>query len=202
MDSLGQRSELAPHAAPQQWVGFGLLAALGLFAGALAVRGNAAAIVLGIGIILIGIAGPVCFWLWLANTRLLIGPGVVGYQNLLGRQRVWPISEITRAVRFTIVYPSRYGDQAKPALLLVGADGRSLQKVRIAAWSDDDVAAFAAATGRSLEYIGSYSPVEANREFPGSVGWMYAYPGRSAAIAAGIVVAIGATVVLTHLSSR
>jgi hypothetical protein len=202
MDSLGQRSELAPHAAPRQWVGVGLLAALGLFAGALGMRGNAAAVVLSIGFILLGIAGPICYWLWLVNTRLLIRPGAVGYQNLLGAQHVWPTSEIARAVQLTIAYPSRYGDQAKPALLLVGADGRCLQKVRIAAWSDDDVAAFAAATGRSLEYVGSYSPVEANREFPGSVGWMYAYPGRSAAIAAGIVVAIGATVVLTHLNSR
>ena len=202
MDSLGQRSELAPHAAPRLVVGFGLIAGLGLLAGAIAIRGNAAALVLGSGTILMAIAAPVCYWLWLANTRLLIGPGVVGYQNLLGGQRVWPTSDIARAVQLMIVYPSRYGDQAKAALLLVGADGRCLQKVRIAAWSDDDVAAFAAANGRSLEYLGSYSPVEANREFPGSVGWMYAYPGRSAAIAAGIVVAIGATVVLTHLSSR
>jgi hypothetical protein len=174
MDSLGQRSELAPHAAPRVLVGFAIIAVLGLSAGAIAMRGNAAALVLGIGTILMGIAGPVCFWLWLTNTRLLIGPGVVGYQNLLGRQRVWPTSDIARAVQLVIVYPSRYGDQAKPALLLVGADGLCLQKVRIAAWSDLDVAAFAAATGRSLEYIGSYSPVEANREFLGSVGWMYA----------------------------
>ena len=179
-----------------------MIAGLGLLAGAIAIRGNAAALVLGSGTILMAIAAPVCYWLWLANTRLLIGPGVVGYQNLLGGQRVWPTSDIARAVQLVIVYPSRYGDQAKAALLLVGADGRCLQKVRIAAWSGDDVAAFAAANGRSLEYLGSYSPVEANREFPGSVGGMYAYPGRSAAIAAGIVVAIGATVVVTHLSSR
>jgi hypothetical protein len=202
VDSLGQRSGLAPHAKPRQWVAFGLLGALGLFAGAIAMPGNAAAKVLASGFILFGIALPVGFWLWLANTRLLIGPGVVGYQNLLGGQRVWPTAEIARAVQLTIVYPSRYGAQAKQAFLLVGADGRCLQKVRTAAWSDDDVAAFAAATGRSLEYIGSYSPVQANREFPGSVGWMYAYPGRSAAVAAAIVVAIGATVVLTNLSSR
>jgi hypothetical protein len=202
VDSLGQRSELAPHAAPRLWVAFGLFAVLGLFAGAIGMRGNAAAVVLSIGFILFGIGAPVTYWLWLANTRLLIGPGVVGYQNLLGGQRVWPTSEIARAVQLTIVYPSRYGDQAKPAFLLVGADGRCLQKVRTAAWSDDDIAAFAAATGRSLEYIGSDSPVQANREFPGSVGWMYAYPGRSAAIAAAIVVAIGVAVVLTHLSSR
>jgi hypothetical protein len=202
MDSLGQRSELAPHATPRQLLGFGLFAVLGLFAGAIAIRGNAAGVVLAIAFILFGIGAPFCFWLWLVNTRLLIGPGMVGYQNLLGGQRVWPTSDIARAVQLVIVYRSRYGDQAKSALLLVGADGRCLQKVRIAAWSDDDVAAFAAATGRSLESIGSYSPVEANREFPGSVGWMYAYPGKSAAIAAGIVVAIGATVVLTQLNSR
>jgi hypothetical protein len=202
MDNLGQRTELAPHAVPKYWVFFGLLAVLGLFAGAIGMQGNAAAKVLSIGFILIGIAGPVCYWLWLANTRLVIGPGVAGYQNLFGARRVWPTSEIARAVQLMIVYPSRYGDQAKPALLLVGADGRCLQKVRIAAWSDGDVAAFGAATGQSLEYIGSYSPVEANKEFPRSVGWMYAYPGRSAAIAAGIVAAIGAAVVVSSLSSR
>jgi hypothetical protein len=87
MDSVGQRSGLAPRATPRQWIVFGLLGSLGLLAGAIALRGR------------------------------------------------------------------------------------------------------------------SYSPVEADKQFPGSVGWMYAHPSLSAAIGAAIVVAIGAIVVVSHVAS-
>ena len=49
-----------------------------------------------------GVLGWAYLWLWVANTRLLIGPAVVGYQDLLGRRRFWPTSDIARVVQITI----------------------------------------------------------------------------------------------------
>lgn len=203
MENAGDLQELAPQSSTQLWVGFAFEGALGLFAGALALRGNRAGIGLGIVFILAGVGFPVAYWLWLANTRLLIGRGVIGYQNMFGQRRFVPTSEIRRAVRITIVYYApRWGNRAKPALLLVGADGRCLLKLRVQRWREEAIDAFVAATGRMPEDVGYYTTGQVAREFPGSVGFMSARTGWTVVITVGIVIVVGGLFEWWILSSR
>ncbi|HAC45422.1 MAG TPA: hypothetical protein DCF65_05075 [Chloroflexi bacterium] len=141
----------------------------------------------------IGVLGWAYLWLWHANTRLLIGRAVVGYQDLLGRRRFWPTSDIARIVQVTIAYSSRYRAYIPQSLvLLMDSDGRCLCKVKVAAWTRDAVDSFTTAAGRTPEYLGLYKPRQAAKELPGSVGLMYAHPVWWTAIFAVIVIAVGA----------
>jgi len=201
MDAAGGYQELAPTGAgrgPAQ-VFLSALVVIGLMLGLLYMAGGNSP-VLGVAVALLGAAGLGYVWLWQANTRLLTGPGCVGYQNIFMLRTFWPTSDISRTVELTIVYHSpKAGYQSKPYLLLIGANGRCLRKVRRSAWTDADIRAFEAATGRAAQDAGFYSSDQAGREFPGSVGWMYAHPSASLAITGGIVVAIGVLVVVAKL---
>jgi len=201
VDAVGAYQELAPTGAgrgPAQ-VFFGALVVVGLMLGLLYLAGGNSPS-LGVVVALSGAAGLGYCWLWSANTRLLAGPGFVGYQNLFLQRSFWPTSTVSRTIELTIVYHSpKAGYNPKPYLLLVGANGRCLRKVRRSAWTDGDIQAFESATGRAAEYAGVFSSDQAGREFPGSVGWMYAHPSASLAITGGIVVAIGVLVVVGKL---
>jgi hypothetical protein len=201
MDATDGYEELAPTGAgkgPAQ-VFFGALVVIGLMLGLLYIAGGSSPID-GVVVALLGAAVLGYLWLWSANTRLLTGPGFVGYQNLFLQRSFWSTSDISRTVELTIVYYApRAGYQSKPYLLLMAADGRCLRKIRRSAWTDEDIRAFEAATGRAAEDAGLYSSNEAGRKFPGSVGWMYAHPSASAAITGGIVVAIGVLAVVGKL---
>jgi hypothetical protein len=163
MEATRDTEELAPNDSylrPLRVVfpalaGIGVLAALAWFGS----RGNATnwEIALALTLLPAGGVGSVVFWLWFANARLLIGPGVVGFRNLFGQRRFWPVSDITRVVDLTILYVNRYGTQPKLFTLLLGPDGRCLFKLKVAAWRGDDIAALVAATGRSHEYAGVYT---------------------------------------------
>ena len=203
MASAGDVQELAPQSSPQLWFLFAVEGAIGILVGAVMLRGNSVAIGLGILFILAGVGFPVAYWLWLANTRLLTGRGVVGYQNMFGQQSFLPTSDIRRAVRITIVYRSpRSRDQPKPALMLVGADGRCLLKIRVQRWRKEAIDAFTAATGCMSEDLGYYTTRQLAREFPGSVGFMYAHTGWTALITVGIVLVLGGLFESWILSSR
>jgi len=201
MDAAGGYQELAPTGAgrgPAQLF-LGALVVIGLILGLLDMAGGNSPNV-GIFVALSGAAGLGYFWFWPANTRLLTGPGFVGYQNLFLQRTFWPTSDISRAVELTIVYYApKAGYQSKPYLLLVGADGRCLRKIRRSAWTDEDIQTFEAATGRAAEDAGVYRSDQAGREFPGSVGWMYAHPSASLALTGGVAVAIGILVVVSRL---
>lgn len=201
MDAAAGYGELAPTGAgrgPAQ-VFLGALVMIGLTLGLLYMAGGNSPI-LGVAVGLLGTAGLGYFWLWPANTRLLTGPGFVGYQNLFLQRSFWSTSDISRTVELTIVYYSpRAGYQSKQYLLLVGANGRCLRKIRRSAWTDEAIRAFETATGRAAEDGGVCSSDQAGREFPGSVGWMYAHPSASLAITGGVVVAIGVIVVVGKL---
>jgi hypothetical protein len=201
MLASGGYEELAPTGAgrgPAQ-IFLGALVVIGLMLGLL-YRAGGNSPILGIVVAVLGAAGLGYLWLWPANTRLLTGRGFVGYQNLVLQRNFWSTSDISRTVELTIVYYApRAGYQPKPYVLLVGANGRCLRKIRRSAWTDEDIRAFEAATGRAAEYVGVCSSDQAGREFPGSVGWMYAHPSASLAITGGIVVAIGVVVVVGKL---
>lgn len=201
MEAAGGYEELAPTGAgrgPAQ-VFLGALVVIGLMLGFLYMAGGSSPIE-GVVLALLGAAGLGYFFLWPANTRLLTGQGFVGYQNLFLQRTFWSTSDISRTVELTIVYYApKAGYQSKPYLLLVGANGRCLRKIRRSAWTDDDIRAFEAATGRSAEDVGVYSSEQAGREFPGSVGWMYAHPSAALALTGAIAVAIGVLVVVGKL---
>jgi hypothetical protein len=198
MDAAGGYEELAPTGAgraPAQ-IFSGALVVIGVMVGLIDVAGGNPPN-LGVFLTLSGAAMLGYLWLWPAKTRLLTGPGFVGYQNLFMQRTFWSTSDISRTVELTIVYYApRSGYQSKPYLLLVGADGRCLRKIRRSAWTDEAIRAFEAATGRAAEYAGVYRSDQAGREFPGSVGWMYAHPSASLAITGGVAVAIGVLVVV------
>ena len=201
MDAAGGYEELAPTGAGQgpAQVFLGAIVVIGLTLGLLYMAEGRSPI-LGVVVALFGAAGLGYLWLWQANTRLLTGPGFVGYQNIFLQRSFWSTSDISRTVELTIVYYApKAGYRANPYLLLVGADGRCLRKVRRNAWTDQAIRAFEAATGREAEDAGVYRPDEAGREFPGSVGWMYAHPSASLAMTGGVVAAIGALVVIGKL---
>jgi hypothetical protein len=201
MDAAGGYEEWAPTGGGRgpALVFLGALVVIGLMLGLLYIAGGNSPI-LGVVVAFLGAAGLGYFWLWPTNTRLLTGPGVVGYQNLLLQRNFWPTSDISRTVELTIVYYApKAGYQSKPYLLLVGANGRCLRKIRRSAWTDEAIRAFEVATGRAPEDGGVCSSDQAGREFPGSVGWMYAHPSASLAITGGIVVAIGVMAVAGKL---
>jgi len=204
MDADGGYHELAPTGAGRGPIQLFLaaLVVIGLMLGLLFMAGGSSPSA-GVLVALSGAVGLGYFFLWHANTRLLTGRGFVGYQNLFLRRTFWSTSDISRTVELTIVYYApKSGNQSKPYLLLVGANGRCLRKVRRSAWTDDDIRAFEAATDRAAEYAGVYSSEQAGREFPGSVGWMYAHPSASLRMTGAMAVAIGVLAVVSKLVSR
>lgn len=191
MIELQEERELAPQPSPRIWFAVWLEAAGGVLIGLLMLRGNTYAVGLGVAFILVGAAFPAAYWLWLTNTRLLAGRGGVGYRDMLGRSRYWSAADVARVVQVTIVYYSpRSGRQIKPALLLVGGDGRCLLKVRTAQWPVDAIDAFIAGTGHQAEDVGLYTSGQVASEFPGSVGFMNSPTWRTVAIVAVIAAAI------------
>lgn len=192
-----------------------LLAGLAAVAGALTLailamtglpaHGSGRAVGGGIGLLGIGLFGTLYFWLWPANTRLLVGPNLVGYQNMLGRRRVWSTAEIARVVDLTILYNSRSTTTPHRALLLVGVNGRCLLALAVKPWSIDAIGEFIAATRRPADYLdGPVTVQQARQKYPGSVSWAYAHSGWMVAltIAAGLALVLLTLVFSVLLTQR
>lgn len=115
MEAIGQYRVLAPvryNKSPLRAI-FAVLGAIGLLFLALSLIAGGSPSTVSIYLLGVGAFGSAYLWLWLFNTRLLIGPGMVGYQNLVGQQTVWPTSDIARSVQLTIVYRDRRGNHPK-----------------------------------------------------------------------------------------
>ena len=144
---------------------FALVTVLLLATGA-AGRGPALSAILFV----VGALGLLGLWSWTANVRLLIGQGVVGYRGILGRTRIWSRGEIGRVVSMGVNYGGT--PAPRPGIYFFGPDGRKLMALNPAAWRDDDLKVFVAASGVALEIRSDTIGVkEASREFPNGFGW-------------------------------
>jgi hypothetical protein len=91
----------------------------------------------GATILLTGAFGFIFLWLWLANARLLIGQGQVGYRNILGRNRFWSAGEIARIVDMTVSYGKTSAPQH--AIYLFGLDGKRLMALNPLSWEASEL---------------------------------------------------------------
>jgi hypothetical protein len=179
-----------------------LLFALSAVAGAVVVllvlstgigsHGSNRALGYGAGLLLFGVFGFLYVWLSPKNTRLLIGTGEVGYQDMLGRRRVWSTGQIARVVDVTINYRGRYGAIPRRTVLLIGVDGRCLFALNVRPWSTEAVGEFIAGTGRDGVYRDEALTVkQAATEFPGAIPWMYLHTTWMVVITIAVVIVAG-----------
>ena len=156
-----------------------------------------------VAFLIVGGGGFVFLWLWLANARLLVGNQTVGFQDFLGRRRVWRAEQVARVIDVAVIYTKQQRPQR--GIYLIGSDGRRLLALNPRAWDADSLSRLVSATGRLLEFRDD--PMNAwdfRREFPGAMSWAGTHViGMTMVImAAGVLVAIGLVFAASWLSHR
>jgi hypothetical protein len=142
-------------------------------------------------------------WLWLANVRLLIGRGCVGYRNILRRNRFWSNREVACVVDMAI----NYGKTSQPqrGIYLFGPDGKRLLALNPRAWAPNDLRDFVDATGLPIDFRpGSITAKEARREFPKAFGWaaQHVMIATSLTMLAAFVLVLGGYAIVSGLLTR
>ncbi|HKW72047.1 MAG TPA: hypothetical protein VJQ08_04405 [Candidatus Dormibacteraeota bacterium] len=163
--------------------------------------GMAGSRALGSGLVML-LAGAFTFgflWLWSANTRLLIGNGVVGYRNAVGRERMWARGEIACAIEMAINF-GWWASSSNRGIYVVGLDGRRLLVLSTVAWRADDLHDFFAEAGVTVEV--RLAPVkikDAKREFPNAFGWgsTHVLLATSLTFLVAVVLVVGGYVILS-----
>ena len=113
--------------------------------------------------------------LWLRNSRLLVGGGVLGYQDPLGRRHTWTSSEIGAVVRAEIIFSGSAA--SRPAIYVLGTDGRRLMAFAVLAWSPDALERLVRESGEHLQaHAAPISAAEFRRQYPHALGWVAVHP--------------------------
>jgi hypothetical protein len=139
-----------------------------------------------------GAVGVAYVLLWLRNSRLLAGSGVIGLRNLVGQTTTFQASDVGRLLIATVVYSKNSTPQR--ALYVFSQGGRVLITLNTRAWGDEAIAKVVGATGKSPEYRDApISAREFKAEFPGAVGWAALHPMLlgSGIVIVAMVLAIG-----------
>ena len=190
--------------------GMGVLAALGLllasFSLAIGIHSLAGGRGLAYGMAILASAGLglVYLWLFLRNTRLIVSPESLGYQNWLGRRRLWGRDAVSRIVALSLV--SSNVSAPRRGVYFFDRDGRRLLALNPRAWSQSAIDNFVAATGHPVEYRAAPITLQdAKREFPGIAsnfaGWIASHGTLSGYLLVGILaVAIAATLIALQRS--
>jgi hypothetical protein len=132
--------------------------------------------------------GGVAILLWLRNARLVLGSGLIGQRDLLGRTKTHQVSDIGRLVAASVQYTSR--TKAQPVLYVLSLDGRLLMSLPFQAWGDDAIGRAVRASGKTIEYREGVIPLKAfQAEFPGAVGVLARH---GTLIGIGIALVVGA----------
>src|SRR5579872_5138033 len=174
--------------------------AFGLLVSLVAVPMHAPARFVGIGLLLFGTgaAGATFLWLWLRNSRLLLGAGQVGLRDAFGRDRLWPTSDIDRLLDLTLIYTKNAPSQR--AVYVISNEGRRLAILGVQPWGTEAIGEFARATGKQLEV--REQPIAAKdfrKEFPHAMSWASVHPTLIVASIFGIALAVPVAAVVALL---
>jgi hypothetical protein len=149
----------------------------------------------------VGSIGVLYLWLWIRNARLLVGQGVIGQRNLVGRTTTLFTSDIGNMVIATVLY-SRNGTPQR-ALYVLSLDGRQLMALNTQAWGDEAIGKVVEASGKDVEYRdGTISAKAFKAEFPHAVSWAARHTTLLGAlivvVAFGLALGIPIGLVLMH----
>ena len=151
----------------------------------------------------IGALGVAYLLLWLRNSRLLAGSGLIGQRNLVGQTTTYQASDVGRLLIATVVYSKNSTPQK--ALYVFSASGKVLLTLNARAWGDEAIAKIVDATGKSIEYRDApISSRQFKAEFPAAVSWAALHPtllGGGIVIVA-LVLAIGIPIAWALLSKQ
>jgi hypothetical protein len=124
----------------------------------------------GATMLVIGALGAGYLRLWLANSRLLVGGEVFGYQDLLGRPHTWMSSEVSAVIDVPVAYNAR--TVPRRAIYFIGLDGRKLFTLNPIAWNDSSIDRLIRAAGKPVQVRAQPVPAAAFRqEYPRAVSW-------------------------------
>jgi len=141
--------------------------------------------------------GAVFLWLWLRNSRVLIGgDGRIGSRDLLGRTKLWPVAEIGRVIEVTVAYSRQSAPQ--PVLYVLSYDGRPLARLGVRQWGAAAIGEFVSSTGRKLEIRDQ--PVKAKafrQEFPHAATWASVHPWFMGALIAVVAICAPFAIAIT-----
>lgn len=149
----------------------------------------------------VGGLAAIYLWMWARNSRLLVGPGLVGQRNLLGQTSTLSRSDIGRMVIASVVYSRNSAPQR--VLYVLSNDGRQLMALNTKAWGDEAIGKFIEASGKTVDYRdGTISSKEFRAEFPRAVGWAAMHPTLLGSlivlVAMGLALGIPIALVLLH----
>jgi len=151
--------------------------AFGLLISLVAIPMHAPARFVGIALLLFGTgaAGATFLWLWLRNSRLLLGAGQVGLRDAFGRDQLWPRRTSTACWTSRLIYTRNAASQR--AVYVISNEGRRLAILGVQPWGTEAIGEFARATGKQLEV--SEQPISAKdfrKEFPHAMSWASVHP--------------------------
>ncbi len=130
-----------------------------------------------------GALGALFLLLWQRNFRLLVGPGMFGFQDVFGRRHTWIAAEVGNVLDVTIRYRKSFTQEA---VFVLGQDGRRIMAINPGAWRSTSVDRLVWATGRELQTRpGPISAADFRREFPRAMSWASTHPNL---IGGGLVV--------------
>ena len=197
--------ELAPQgiAARRLLPFMGGLSGLGalVLASSLAAHLSSRSVGTGATIFAIGAFAAAFLWLWLRNSRLLVGRGVIGQRNLFGQTSTSTTADIDRMLIASVVYSKSSAPQR--VLYVLSRDGKVLMALNTRAWGDDAIGKFVEASGKNVEYRDSpISAKEFRDEFPHAVNWAALHPTLMGSlivvVALGLALGIPIALALSH----
>ena len=158
---------------------------------------------LGYGATMFGVGAfaAIFLWLWVRNSRLLVGPGVVGQRNLVGQASTLNTADIGHMLIASVVYSKNSAPQR--VLYVFSHDGRKLMALNTMAWGDEAMGKFIEASGKTVEYRdGAISSKEFRAEFPHAASWAAMHPTLMGSlivvVAMGLALGIPIALVFAH----
>ena len=119
--------------------------------------------------------GIVFLGLWELNARLFVGPNLVGYRDLLGRNHTWSGDDVGALIDVAVDYSKTTAPRR--ALFVLGVDGRRLMALNLLAWPPTASLRIAQAARKHIDR--RRDPIRAKafrREFPHAMTWASTHP--------------------------
>ena len=148
----------------------------------------------GVLMLVLGVLAAAYVWLWLRNSRLLVGVGRFGFRDAFGRDHVWTQDQVGRVVDIAILDTGKDAS-ARRTIYFLRPDGRTLLLLNPNAWSANAVDQIVQVTGKVLEQPGAMTRTAFIARFPHATSWIGRH--QNITLVAMLTVPLGVVIAIT-----